>query len=255
MTDDYRVYPDDINSSVYQHYYNKNTKQTLDFVKNKIEDYKSRDKLSLFISSVLESLNDYIDPSDPDTNTPNLIHAYQTAERIRKEFPLDEALQVTGLIHDIGKFLFTFGDPDWCVVGDIHPVGCEFSDKCVYSRFFKYNPDKFDKFGIYTEECGLDNLLMCWGHDEYLYRVLKDNKHNLPDEYLKLIRFHSFYPLHLEGAYIYFLSDADWEFIPKLKKFSSYDLYSKHEDFVLTDEIKEYYSALLDKFFPEPLFW
>ena len=28
--------------------------------------------------------------------------------------------------------------------------------------------------GIYEAGCGLDNVLISWGHDEYLYMVLKD---------------------------------------------------------------------------------
>ena len=28
--------------------------------------------------------------------------------------------------------------------------------------------------GIYEPGCGLDNVLLSWGHDEYLYHVLKD---------------------------------------------------------------------------------
>jgi inositol oxygenase len=251
----YRMYPNDPESSVYQHYYNKNTKQTLEFAKDKLSKYKSKIKTPLYISTVLQSLNNYIDPSDPDTDVPNLIHAYQTAERIRKDFPKDDALQVTGLIHDIGKFLFTFGDPDWAVVGDIHPVGCQFSSKCVYPQFFVDNPDKYDKYGIYQKHCGLDNLYMCWGHDEYLYQVLSNSQQYLPKEYMKIIRFHSFYPLHLENEYTYFLNDEDTKILPKIKKFSSYDLYSKHDTFELTQEIIDYYDELLNKFFPEPLFW
>ena len=50
--------------------------------------------------------DNFIDPSDPDVDLPNSIHAYQTAERIRKKYPLDKQLQITGLIHDLGKVLF-----------------------------------------------------------------------------------------------------------------------------------------------------
>ena len=49
----------------------------------------------------LEKMDNFIDPSDPDLpETSNKIHAYQTAERIRKKFPDDEPLQIIGLIHD-----------------------------------------------------------------------------------------------------------------------------------------------------------
>ena len=36
------------------------------------------------IHSALNMLDSFVDPSDPDLDVPNSIHAYQTAERIRK---------------------------------------------------------------------------------------------------------------------------------------------------------------------------
>ena len=41
---------------------------------------------------------------------------------------------------------------------------------------------------MYEPNCGLDNLMMSWGHDEYLYRMLKFNNAKLPDEALYMIR-------------------------------------------------------------------
>lgn len=45
-------------------------------------------------------------------------------------------------------------------------------------QYFKENPDYNNpsynsKYGIYTEGCGLDNVLMSWGHDDYMYLVSK----------------------------------------------------------------------------------
>jgi hypothetical protein len=38
--------------------------------------------------------------------------------------------------------------------------------------------------------------------------------------------------------------------------FNQFDLYSKEDtEFVLSDEIKEYYENLLNDFFPQPLKW
>ena len=41
-------------------------------------------------------------------------------------------------------------------------------------QYFKENPDnntpKYNtKNGVYSEGCGLDNVLMSWGHDDYMY--------------------------------------------------------------------------------------
>jgi inositol oxygenase len=62
---------------------------------------------------------------------------------------------------------------------------------------------------MYQPGCGLDNVLMSWGHDEYMYRVLKHNKTTLPDQALYMIKYHSFYPWHQSGDYGYFENDKD----------------------------------------------
>jgi inositol oxygenase len=43
-------------------------------------------------------------------------------------------------------------------------------------QYFKENPDyhnpKYNtKLGVYSQGCGLDNVLMSWGHDDYMYLV------------------------------------------------------------------------------------
>lgn len=55
------------------------------------------------IKDALIKLNDLVDESDPDVNVPNIVHAFQTAERIREEHPDRDWFQLTGLIHDLGK--------------------------------------------------------------------------------------------------------------------------------------------------------
>lgn len=61
------------------------------------------------VHEALEKLNDLIDESDPDANFPNMIHAFQTAERARKEFPEHDWLHLTALIHDMGKVMAFYG--------------------------------------------------------------------------------------------------------------------------------------------------
>ncbi|KAJ8967679.1 hypothetical protein NQ317_006441 [Molorchus minor] len=38
------------------------------------------------------------------------------------------------------------------------------------------------KYGIYKPNCGLDNLIMSWGHDEYLYRIFILKKEKLAED-------------------------------------------------------------------------
>uniref|UniRef100_A0A3Q2VZM8 Inositol oxygenase n=1 Tax=Haplochromis burtoni TaxID=8153 RepID=A0A3Q2VZM8_HAPBU len=136
------------------------------------------------------SLDQLVDESDPDVDFPNSFHAFQTAEGIRQEHPDKEWFQLVGLIHDVGKIMALWDEPQWAVVGDTFPVGCKFQNSIVFrDNTFLKNPDdnnpKYNtEFGIYEPNCGLDNVLMSWGHDEYLYRVMKFNKCLIPEEHL-----------------------------------------------------------------------
>ena len=40
-----------------------------------------------------------------------------------------------------------------------------------------------------------------FGHDEYMYQVLKHNSCTIPEKGLNMVRFHSFYPWHNHEAY------------------------------------------------------
>lgn len=213
------------------------------------------------MSDALKLLDSFVDPSDPDVSVANSIHAYQTAERIRKEHPNNFELQICGLIHDLGKILFSFGEPSWAVVGDTFVVGCEFPKSIVFYDTLKLNPD-FNhpvygtENGIYKEKCGIENLVLSHGHDEYLYNVLQKNQdnHYLSKKYQNVIRFHSFYPWHTAGEYVRFECETDENIKQDVLEFNKYDLYSKMEtNFVLTNEIQEYYDKLLNKFFPDDI--
>ena len=59
----------------------------------------------------LDLLASFVDQSDPDTAFANSLHAYQTAEEIRAKYPDDDWLHLTGLIHDIGKVMDHFDQP------------------------------------------------------------------------------------------------------------------------------------------------
>lgn len=61
-------------------------------------------------------------------------------------------------------------------------VGCTFSDKIIYPETFTNNPDSYDEVystecGIYEANCGLDNVMLSWGHDEVSLSILVDNHH------------------------------------------------------------------------------
>jgi inositol oxygenase len=68
---------------------------------------------------------------------------------------------------------------------------------------------------------------MSWGHDEYIYRVLKHNGCTIPAPGLFAIRYHSFYPWHTGGAYGHLTSVNDRAMLPWITCFNQHDLYTK----------------------------
>ncbi|CAI9757651.1 unnamed protein product [Fraxinus pennsylvanica] len=237
--------------------------QTYDFVKKMREKYGKLDRVEMSIWECCELLNDVVDESDPDLDEPQIEHLLQTAEAIRKDYPNEDWLHLTALIHDLGKVLLlpSFGAlPQWAVVGDTYPVGCAFDESIVHNKYFKENPDyknpAYDtKCGVYSEGCGLDKVMMSWGHDDYMYLVAKENKSTLPSAGLFVIRYHSFYALHRSGAYKHLLNEEDEENLKWLKIFNKYDLYSKSKVRIDVEEVKPYYLSLIEKYFPTRLRW
>ncbi|XP_052198667.1 inositol oxygenase 1-like isoform X2 [Diospyros lotus] len=237
--------------------------QTYDFVRRMREEYGKLDKVEMSIWECCELLNDVVDDSDPDLDEPQIEHLLQTAEAIRKDYPDQDWLHLTGLIHDLGKVLLHpgFGGlPQWAVVGDTFPVGCAFDESIVHHKYFKENSDSRNptyntKNGIYEEGCGLNNISMSWGHDDYMYLVAKQNGTTLPPAGLFIIRFHSFYALHRSGAYKHLMNEEDHESLKWLKIFNKYDLYSKSKVRIDVEKVKPYYLSLIEKYFPAKLRW
>ncbi|KAK3328602.1 hypothetical protein B0T19DRAFT_356911 [Cercophora scortea] len=224
----------------------------------------ARVRPELSIWEAMEKLDTLVDESDPDTQLGQIQHLLQSAEAIRRDGK-PRWMQLTGLIHDLGKLMVFFhcgggggsgeGQGQWDVVGDTFPVGCKFDEKCIYPDMFRANPDYAHEvfgteMGIYEESCGVENLMISWGHDEYLYLVVRDQS-TLPREALAMIRFHSFYPWHQEGAYQRFMAEGDAVLLKAVRAFNPYDLYSKSDDVPRVEELKPYYLELIDEFFPQ----
>jgi inositol oxygenase len=253
---EFRNYAAEPTGYVEQFYRKNHQNQTLDFVTKKKAEYLGLDRERMTVWEMLEHLNDVVDESDPDTNFTQMDHALQTAEAARRANQ-PRWMVATGFIHDLGKVLCKFGEPQWAVVGDTNPVGCRFSPKIVHSDFFALNPDSTHpvystELGIYERGCGLQNVHLSWGHDEYLSHVVKDR---LPLEALYMIRYHSFYAWHREGEYDYLCDEQDRAMVKWVRAFNRYDLYSKGDERPKLEELRPYYEDLTQEFFPEPLNW
>jgi inositol oxygenase len=253
-TGEYRNYEAPARDTVKEFYRLNHMFQTFDFVQQKRAEYLKFDKKEMTVWDAFDFLNQLVDDSDPDTDLDQLQHLLQTSEAIRRDGHPDWMV-LTGLMHDLGKVLCLFGEPQWAVVGDTFPVGCAYSDKIVYPEFFSLNPD-FNhpvyqtKMGIYEPNCGLRKVMMSWGHDEYIYQMMKDY---LPEEGLYMLRYHSFYAWHREGEYEHLLDDHDKAMLPWVKLFNPYDLYSKCPEQPNWEVLKPYYQSLVQKYLPEKI--
>ncbi|WPQ60328.1 inositol oxygenase family protein [Chitinophaga sancti] len=249
--EEFRNYENPGRDTVRDFYRLNHTYQTYEFVQQKRADFLRFNRKEMPVWGAMEFLNTLVDDSDPDIDLDQLQHLLQTAEAIRADGHPDWFV-LTGFIHDMGKVLCLFGEAQWAVVGDTFPVGCAFSDKIVYPEFFALNPDTRDdrynsKYGIYSPHCGLDNVSMSWGHDEYLYQMTKNY---LPEPALYMIRYHSFYSQHREHAYEHLMTNHDKEMFEWVKKFNPYDLYSKSPKPPIISELKPYYEDLIAKYLP-----
>ena len=253
--EEFRNYVDSERVETVKEFYRINhTYQTYDFVCEKEKEFLKFDRKEMSLWEAVDFLNTLVDDSDPDIDLDQFQHLLQTSEAIRADGHPDWFV-LTGFLHDIGKVLCLFGEPQWAVVGDTFPVGCQFSDKIVYPEFFAANPDSTNekyntKYGVYAPNCGLDNVKMSWGHDEYLYQIMKDY---LPEPALYMIRYHSFYSQHRENAYTHLMVDKDIEMFEWVKKFNPYDLYTKAPVKPDSKALRPYYEELVAKYLPAKL--
>ncbi|MGB0125289.1 MAG: inositol oxygenase family protein [Silvibacterium sp.] len=253
---EFRNYDERANPSVAEFYRLNHTNQTLAFTLQKEQEFGELKRGEKSIWAAADYLNTLVDDSDPDTDLSQIEHLLQTSEAIRKDGH-PRWFILTGFIHDLGKVLCLYGEPQWAVVGDTFPVGCAYSDQIIFPQYFAQNPDIHvpeyqTLYGIYEPNCGLENVHLSWGHDEYIYRVVKNY---LPEPAHYMLRYHSFYPAHRHGAYRHLMSSHDEKMFEWVHKFNPYDLYSKGAGKPDIKELKPFYNDLIAEFFPAEIHW
>jgi inositol oxygenase len=239
--EEFRNYSEETNPAVAEFYRQNHSRQTVDFVLAKRAEYLT---LSCGKKSIWEAaryLNELVDDSDPDTDLSQIEHLLQTSEAIRRDGH-PRWFVLAGLVHDLGKVLCLYGEPQWSVVGDTFPVGCAWSEQVVFPEYFSGNPDAAvaayqTHCGIYEPRCGLDKVYMSWGHDEYIYQVTRNY---LPEPAQYMLRYHSFYAAHKHGAYRHLMSEHDEEMFEWVRKFNPYDLYSKGAERPNVEQLRPY---------------
>jgi inositol oxygenase len=252
----FRQYDADAVPGVAQFYRNNHEQMTVDYVLRKEAEYFGLTRGKKSVWEAAEFLNALIDESDPDTDLSQTDHLLQTSEAMRRDGQ-PRWMILTGFLHDLGKCLCLWGEPQWGVVGDTYPVGCAWSEHIVFHEYFAGNPDRHipkyqTKYGIYEPNCGLENVHMSFGHDGYSAEVMKPY---LPDEALYMLRFHSFYPWHKHGAYDHLCNDKDRAMLKWVLEFNKYDLYSKGHTKPDLAQLKPYYDDLFAEFLPAKIDW
>ena len=139
--EEFRVYDATATPAVAEFYRLNHEGQTLDYVLEKEKTYFNLQKGQKTIWEAAEFLNTLIDDSDPDTDLTQIEHLLQTSEAIRADGH-PRWMVLTGFIHDLGKCLCLYGEPQWGVVGDTFPVGCAWSSDIVFPEYFAHNPDR-----------------------------------------------------------------------------------------------------------------
>lgn len=240
-------------------YIQARTRQSYAFVERMRRLHLTFD-MHMTMDEVFERLSSFVDVSDPDTDLPNYYHGLQTAEAIRRDGH-PEWMQLVGLIHDVGKILFLKGcdedgtsvDEQWAIVGDTFVVGCALPDTLLYPEWNNRHPDFHHpvystECGVYAPHCGLSNVRCSWGHDEYLYQVLRHHRCTLPEEAHYIIRFHSLYAHHRDRSYNHLMDDHDHDMLRWLVLFNQYDLYTKRDELVDEAKVRPYYDALIRRY-------
>jgi len=137
--EEFRNYEADANPTVTQFYRQNHAGQTFDFVVNKKAEYCGLNRGKKSIWEMAEYLNTLVDESDPDTDLTQIEHLLQTSEAIRKDGH-PRWFILAGFLHDLGKVLCLYGEPQWAVVGDTFRLVAHTPVRLFSRNFLRLTP-------------------------------------------------------------------------------------------------------------------
>ena len=70
-----------------------------------------------------------------------------------------------------------------------------------------------------------------------------------------MLRYHSFYPCHREGAYDFLMNEKDRKMMDWVRTFNTYDLYTKSHERPDLKKLRPFYEDLIAEYFPAELEW
>lgn len=176
----------------------KHKHQTIEEVKELNNKYQKEnifnDKINIW-NAILKLKNIYDITDNKLTNVSQWYHICQVINAMEKNNTKDKLIYFAGLVHDLGKLLVLTNEKN--------------------SNIFCNNYVLQGK-----PQIGLDNCILTWNHDEYIYIKLRDY---LPYEILWLIRYHS---IDINSCKVFF-SKEDLKLLPSLLEFKKFDKASK----------------------------
>uniref|UniRef100_A0A7S0TB77 Inositol oxygenase n=1 Tax=Pseudo-nitzschia delicatissima TaxID=44447 RepID=A0A7S0TB77_9STRA len=176
---------------------------------------------------------------------------FHTAELARKEGHPDW-VQFIALVHGLASILTCLrsnssdtsnmagkddgnSDFDWTIPVDARVMGCKASENSIFQEFRTLNPDQDDPRyntanGLYQEHIGLENFILSWTSNEYMYHMLKHNNVRLPTEAFAILRLVPLVDWHKWGNHESLSNEDDEEVKPFVA--DVYELFERSRDTV-----------------------
>lgn len=172
---------------------------------------------------LVQKLGMVCDPSDGSLGcTSQLVHVLQVLQAMEEDGVDDPEMLIAAIVHDLGKLLLLTDEAPENVVCMVEPVGS------------------------YEMGVGLENCVLQWNHDEFIYSRLKDH---LPDHIAWLLRYHSIY---IDQCWT-LMDDRDRRHTKQyLRPFQHYDQDFKSSH-ALPKKGIEAYREIVESWFPDPI--
>lgn len=204
--------------------HNTHRKQTIIDVDSLNKKYTTNNifKSPINIWNGIEKLGFITDPTDKELYAVSqLTHVMQVIEGMEIDKIDDKNIYICGLLHDLGKLLLLTDENPSNIVCDNH---------IIQGR----------------QNIGLDNCVLQWNHDEYIYIKLKNK---IEYKYLWLMRYHS---INIKSCEQYF-DQKDKSLVEEmLIPFKKYDKGTKSIYHIPNIDVDKY-RKIIENAFPEPL--
>lgn len=198
--------------------------QDKDYVEALKQKYETTFFGEYYVWDVISSLCRCFDPTDTRMGVASQeVHVLQMIEGMQRDGITDPDMFLAAIIHDMAKVILADYEPPENIGFNNHLIGQD-----------------------YKEGIGLDNVVITFSQDEYLYSRLKDH---LPDHLAWLVRYHGININECEP----FMDKRDRQYTERyLIDFAKYDMGTKSIYHIPRLKIEEF-KDLVKSTFPNPI--